>query len=51
MPFYFRIPLPGPFGYSKRLRFRARKRAKAYTHGSCTIRHRTPDAAMRCKHG
>jgi len=53
MPFYFRIPLPGPFGYSKRIGGRKRgKRQPAY-HGTlpgwkCEHNHRTESAAKAC---
>ena len=56
MPFYFRIPLPGPFGYSHRIGSRRRKRparSKTYTGTSgdgwrCQHAHRTPNAATVC---
>jgi hypothetical protein len=55
MPFYFRIPLPGPFGYSHRIGGRRRKRpTRARTYAatregwSCQHAHRTPNAAELC---
>ncbi len=53
MPFYFRIPLPGPFGYSARVGGRKRRsRSKSY-HGTlpgwrCEHNHRTETAAREC---
>lgn len=31
------------------LRSGGKQRAKVYTHGNCSIRHRTPEAAARCR--
>jgi hypothetical protein len=31
------------------LRPAGKRKAKVYTHGNCPIRHRTPDAAARCR--
>ena len=36
------------FGVSFRPRAR-RSASRYYTHGTCTIRHRTPEAANRCR--
>lgn len=41
-PLRFYVPLAS----TKR---RRRPAAKYWTHGTCTIRHRTPEAANRCR--
>lgn len=46
-PLRFYIPLSG--GRRRRRRGRKRQAARYWTHGTCTIRHRTPEAANRCK--
>ena len=58
MPFYFRIPLPGPFGYSARIggrKRRRRTRRRTYTGQfgtwKCSHKHTTPQAATRCALG
>jgi hypothetical protein len=56
MPFYFRIPLPGPFGYSHRIGGRRRRKrpSKSKTYNGvregwrCQHAHRTPEAAELC---
>ncbi len=37
------------FGISFRPGGRRKAAARFWTHGTCTIRHRTPEAAQRCK--
>jgi hypothetical protein len=58
MPFYLRIPLPGPFGYSARIggrkrRRRTRRRTYSGQFGTwqCSHKHATPQAATRCALG
>jgi hypothetical protein len=55
MSLYFRIPLPGPFGYSKRIGGRKRRRRSSQPayHGTlpgwqCHHNHRTQEAAREC---
>jgi hypothetical protein len=53
MPFYFRVPLPGPFGYSARIGGRKRRRRGKSYHGElpgwrCHHNHRTKNAALEC---
>lgn len=51
MPFYFRIPLPGPFGYSARIGGRKRRRrtySGQFGTWECSHKHTTPQAATRC---
>jgi len=54
MPFYFRIPLPGPFGYSKRIGGHKRKRSRQPVYQGtlpgwrCEHNHRTESAAKAC---
>jgi len=47
----WRIPLPGPFFLGGTV-WRSRRRyvpADYWTHGTCTIRHRSQGAADRCR--
>jgi hypothetical protein len=44
-PLRFYVPVTG----GKRKKRRRKTTAKHYTHGTCTIHHRTPEAASRCK--
>lgn len=37
------------FGVSFRPTTKRKQAAHYWTHGTCTIRHRTPEAANRCK--
>ena len=37
------------YGVTRKLNTKPRSRAKAYTHGSCPVRHRTPEAAQNCR--
>ncbi len=48
MPFYFRIPLPGPFGFSHRIGGSKRSSKPTYTHKGCPIHHSRQDLAEKC---
>lgn len=37
------------YGLTRQLNTKPRSRAAAHAHGSCPVRHRTPEAAQNCR--
>jgi hypothetical protein len=37
------------YGIQRSLTTKRRRRAPSYRHGNCQVRHRTPEAARRCR--